>query len=238
MLQASSPDEVSLVNFAESLGFFMEARRPGSLTIRMPNGQTETFEILENFAFSSETKRMGILLRNQQSGQLTFYLKGADSVIQELVSPEEQVFIQEQAESLSKEGLRTLVLTQKQLTEEAYRYWKAAMNRASQDLQNRLIEEKRCIESLERDMRLLGVTGVEDLLQEDIKSVILNLRDAGIKVWMLTGDKLETAKSIAISTGILNTLDNDVSRSIVKDSVALDDVPSPQSARTRCSSTS
>lgn len=49
---------------------------------------------------------------------------------------------------------------------------------------------------------LLGITGVEDLLQDDIKSVIQSLRDAGIKVWMLTGDKLETAKCIAISTGL------------------------------------
>ena len=47
----------------------------------------------------------------------------------------------------------------------------------------------------------LGVTGVEDLLQDDIKSVMLHLKEAGINIWMLTGDKLETAKCIAISTG-------------------------------------
>lgn len=61
--------------------------------------------------------------------------------------------------------------------------------------------ERRLIEMLEKNMKLLGVTGVEDLLQDDIKSVIFTLREAGIKVWMLTGDKLETAKCIAISTG-------------------------------------
>ena len=65
-------------------------------------------------------------------------------------------------------------------------------------------KEELCIEKLESNMTLLGVTGVEDLLQNDIKSVIISLREAGIKLWMLTGDKLETAKCIAISTGFKN----------------------------------
>jgi phospholipid-translocating ATPase len=201
MLQASSPDEVSLVNFAEELGYFMEARRTNSIKIKNPDGSESSFEILENFAFSSERKRMGILLRNYESGKITFYLKGADAVFEPLLSPEEWVFVKEQAEQLSKEGLRTLVMTQKAVTKNEYLVWKEAMNRASQNLKNRIDAERKCIEDLEKGMRLLGVTGVEDLLQEDIKSVILNIRDAGIKVWMLTGDKLETAKSIAISTG-------------------------------------
>ena len=73
--------------------------------------------------------------------------------------------------------------------------------KAGQDFKNREHLERMCIEGLEEDVQLLGVTGVEDLLQEDIKSIILSLREAEIKVWMLTGDKLETAKCIAISTG-------------------------------------
>jgi phospholipid-translocating ATPase len=201
MLQASSPDEVSLVNFAEELGYFMESRRTNSIKIRNPDGRESSYEILENFAFSSERKRMGILLRNHETRKLIFYLKGADAVFENLISAGEWVFVKEQAENLSIEGLRTLVLTQKLITENEYKIWKDSMNRASQNLKNRVEAERKCIEELEKGMKLLGVTGVEDLLQEDIKSVILNIRDAGIKVWMLTGDKLETAKSIAISTG-------------------------------------
>ena len=201
MLQASSPDEVALVNFAEELGYFMEARRTNMIRIRTSEKGEVEYEILENFAFSSERKRMGILLRNVHTNEIIFYLKGADAVFEKLLSPEEWIFVKEQAENLSKEGLRTLVLTQRIVNPEEYRVWKEAMNKASQNLKNRIDAEQKCIEELERGMQLLGVTGVEDLLQEDIKSVILNIRDAGIKVWMLTGDKLETAKSIAISTG-------------------------------------
>jgi phospholipid-translocating ATPase len=58
-----------------------------------------------------------------------------------------------------------------------------------------------CVEELEQDMELLGVTGVEDMLQDKVAEVIESLRNAGIQVWMLTGDKVETATCIAISAG-------------------------------------
>ena len=51
-------------------------------------------------------------------------------------------------------------------------------------------------------MNLLGVSGVEDLLQEDFRSILESIRQAGIQVWMLTGDKIETATCIGISAGI------------------------------------
>ena len=60
------------------------------------------------------------------------------------------------------------------------------------------------IEKLEKHMELVGVTAVEDLLQDDVKSSIETLRKAGIKVWMLTGDKMETAKTISVTTGLYN----------------------------------
>ena len=51
-------------------------------------------------------------------------------------------------------------------------------------------------------MDFLGVTGVEDKLQENVEMTIESLKAAGIQVWMLTGDKVETATNIAISTGL------------------------------------
>jgi len=63
----------------------------------------------------------------------------------------------------------------------------------------RLVQQT--IEELEQDMELLGVTGVEDKLQENVAVVIESLKNAGIQVWMLTGDKVETATCIAISAG-------------------------------------
>lgn len=201
VLQASSPDEVALSTFAESLGLQLVERRSTSVVIRNPLGENESFEVLENFPFSSERKRMGVLLREKGTGLLLFLLKGADSALQMRVNEEDRIFLEEECDGLSREGLRTLVLAQRRLSEQEYKAWKEKMKRASSNLRKRAEEERKVIEELERGLSLVGVTGVEDLLQEDVKSAISTLRSAGIKVWMLTGDKLETAKCVAISTG-------------------------------------
>ena len=201
ILQASSPDEVALVNFAETVGFKLLERKTNLIKIKTPGDFIEEYEILFNFPFSSETKRMGIILRNLKTNKITFFLKGADIVMQKKVSLSEKMFIEEEAGDLSKDGLRTLVLASKEITEEELNTFTEEMKIAGKDLTKRNDNERKCINNFESKMKFLCVTGVEDLLQEDIKNVILNLRDAGIKVWMLTGDKLETAKCIAISTG-------------------------------------
>ena len=56
---------------------------------------------------------------------------------------------------------------------------------------------------LERDLTVVGVTAVEDELQDDVRGTLKALRDANIKVWMLTGDKLETAINIGFSSALL-----------------------------------
>lgn len=200
-LQASSPDEIALVNFAETLGFRIESRRTNQITISSPSGKLENYEILENFPFSSERMRMGILLKKIETNELLFFLKGADVAIQNKLNTNETIFVQEQCENLSKEGLRTLVLTFKRVDSLDYSFWKSQFQKASKNLSQRTEMEKICIDNLEKGVQLLGITGVEDLLQEDVKNVITNVRNAGIKAWMLTGDKLETAQCIAISTG-------------------------------------
>lgn len=200
-LQASSPDEIALVNFVESIGYFMESRRTNQITIRNPAGKKEMYEVMENFPFSSERMRMGIVLRNLETEQMYFFLKGADVALQRKLRSDEGIFSQEQTEALSKEGLRTLVLSYKILSQKELADWRVEFKRASQNLSQRVELERICVENLERNITFLAVTGVEDLLQEDIKIAITTIRSAGIKVWMLTGDKLETAKCIAISTG-------------------------------------
>lgn len=187
VLQASSPDEIALVKFAEELGFRLKLKEVNRVVIEDPSGKEEEFEILENFPFSSERKRMGILLRPNGSDNLIFYLKGADTVIQTKVDRLSGTFLEEECEGLAKDGLRTLVITQKRVTMEKYSEWKRLMEDAILDLDNREAREAEVIDVLEANMELLGITGVEDLLQEDIKPVIENLRDGGIKVWMLTG---------------------------------------------------
>ena len=98
-------------------------------------------------------------------------------------------------------GLRTLIISQKYLTEKEFNDWNVQYEEANAVLVNRDATVRRVVESLENDMEFLGITGVEDKLQEDVSSTIESLREAGIKIWMLTGDKVETAYCIAISAG-------------------------------------
>ncbi|KAM3127182.1 hypothetical protein pb186bvf_020701 [Paramecium bursaria] len=197
--QASSPDEIALVKIAESLGIQLESRDQFSITINY-NEKQLVYKILNNFPFSSESKRMGILLEN--NGQYIFYLKGADTVMKQFVHETQRGFIDEECENLAREGLRTLVITQKILSEREYQIWKQKYEQALLAEKNREKEIKRVIDQLEKNMIFLGITGVEDKLQEDVCQTLENIRNAGINVWMLTGDKIETAICIAISSGI------------------------------------
>ena len=128
------------------------------------------------------------------------------------VHPNQRVTIDEACENLANEGLRTLVIAQKQLDEKEFEGWQENYRQAKADMNNREKAMNRCLEELETDMELLGITGVEgkgildvnfviDKLQDDVAIIIENLRSAGIQVWMLTGDKVETATCIALSAG-------------------------------------
>ena len=76
------------------------------------------------------------------------------------------------------------------------------LRKAEAKLRNREQHILRTQNELEREMDFLGVTGVEDKLQENVELTIESLKAAGIQIWMLTGDKVETATNIAISTGL------------------------------------
>eukprot|EP01127_Copromyxa_protea_P020365 TRINITY_DN6818_c0_g1_i1.p1 TRINITY_DN6818_c0_g1~~TRINITY_DN6818_c0_g1_i1.p1 ORF type:complete len:647 (-),score=95.84 TRINITY_DN6818_c0_g1_i1:1847-3724(-) len=88
--QASSPDEIALVKFTESIGLTLSHRDMSTMTLTDPYGGKTTYNILESFPFSSETKRMGIILENQATGQMTFYIKGADVVMSKIVKHSRQ----------------------------------------------------------------------------------------------------------------------------------------------------
>ena len=200
-LQASSPDEIALVEFAERTGFKLLSRSIDKITIITPEKKAETYTVLDNFPFKSETKKMGIILRNESTKEILFFVKGADIVIQEKVNFDDKLFIEEEANKLSREGLRTLAMCVKHVDQKEYSQFKKNMKEASKDLRNREQARTMVLNDFEKEMDLLCVTGVEDTLQKDVKATIQNIREAGIRVWLLTGDKLETTKCIAISTG-------------------------------------
>ena len=108
----------------------------------------------------------------------------------------------EKCETLSLEGLRTLVIAQKILTQDEYDQWNEEYKQAKNDYERGEQLAEQVQSSLETEMECLGVTGVEDKLQDDVATTIQSLRSAGIQIWMLTGDKVETATCISISTGL------------------------------------
>ena len=200
--QASSPDEVALVKFAEKLNMKLIQRTDKEIKIKNISNNIEEYKILANFPFSSDTKRMGIILQNKKHNHIIFYLKGAENIMMKFVKNDYVGYIKENAENLATKGLRTLVLTQKLLTQEFFDNWYEEYSQALTSMDNRKEKIRNAISKLENDMDFLCVTGVEDLLQDDVATTIDNLRNAGMKLWMLTGDKVETATCISISAGL------------------------------------
>ncbi|KAJ6664412.1 hypothetical protein lerEdw1_007069, partial [Lerista edwardsae] len=199
--QASSPDEVALVQWTESVGLTLVNRDLTSMQLKTPGGQILTYYILQIFPFTSESKRMGIIVRDESTGEITFYIKGADVVMASIVQYND--WLEEECGNMAREGLRTLVVAKKSLTEEQYQDFENRYNQAKLSIHDRTLKVAAVVESLEREMELLCLTGVEDQLQADVRPTLEMLRNAGIKIWMLTGDKLETATCIAKSSHLV-----------------------------------
>ena len=145
---------------------------------------------------------MGIVVRDAVSGEYSFLQKGADVVMAKIVQRND--WLEEETANMAREGLRTLVVARRKLSEAAYEEFKAQHHAASVRVEGRTEAMTAVVaETLERDLELLGLTGVEDKLQDDVRGTLELLRNAGIKIWMLTGDKIETATVIAISTKLV-----------------------------------
>ncbi|XP_043364173.1 probable phospholipid-transporting ATPase IIB isoform X4 [Dermochelys coriacea] len=200
--QASSPDEVALVQWTESVGLTLVNRDLTSMQLKTPGGQILTYYILQVFPFTSESKRMGIIVRDESTGEVTFYMKGADVAMSTIVQYND--WLEEECGNMAREGLRTLVVAKKSLTEEQYQDFENRYNQAKLSIHDRALKVAAVVESLEREMELLCLTGVEDQLQADVRPTLEMLRNAGIKIWMLTGDKLETATCIAKSSHLVS----------------------------------
>ncbi|XP_076411700.1 putative phospholipid-transporting ATPase IIB isoform X7 [Peromyscus maniculatus bairdii] len=200
--QASSPDEVALVRWTESVGLTLVSRDLASMQLKTPSGQVLTYCILQMFPFTSESKRMGIIVRDESTAEITFYMKGADVAMSTIVQYND--WLEEECGNMAREGLRTLVVAKRTLTEEQYQDFESRYSQAKLSIHDRTLKVAAVVESLEREMELLCLTGVEDQLQADVRPTLEMLRNAGIKIWMLTGDKLETATCIAKSSHLVS----------------------------------
>ncbi|XP_077982097.1 putative phospholipid-transporting ATPase IIB isoform X2 [Glandiceps talaboti] len=200
--QAASPDEVALVSWTENVGLTLIQRDLNGMQLRTPVGSILTYSILQIFPFTSERKRMGIIIKDDITGEIIFYMKGADVVMGNIVQYND--WLDEECGNMAREGLRTLVVAKKRLSEDIYQDFETRYNQAKLSVQDRASKVAAVEDSLERDMELLCVTGVEDRLQVDVRPTLELLRNAGIKIWMLTGDKLETATCIAKSSKLVS----------------------------------
>lgn len=106
---------------------------------------------------------------------------------------------------MAREGLRTLVVAKKVMSQHEYDDFDKKYNTAKSSKTDRQAQVYSTMCTIENNMDLLCVTGVEDTLQKDVKVTLETLRNAGIKIWMLTGDKLETATCIAKSSKLVST---------------------------------
>ncbi|KIY46035.1 phospholipid-translocating P-type ATPase [Fistulina hepatica ATCC 64428] len=200
--QASSPDEIAIVKWTQSIGLTLVFRDRTRIELQTPSGGRLAFEVLELFPFTSESKRMGIVVRDETTGEVTFLQKGADVVMSKIVQRND--WLEEETGNMAREGLRTLVMARKRLGSQMYQEFKEQHYAASVKLEGRTEAMAAVVSQyLEHDLELLGLTGVEDKLQDDVRATLELLRNAGIKIWMMTGDKVETARCIAISTKLV-----------------------------------
>ncbi|XP_049937376.1 phospholipid-transporting ATPase ID isoform X2 [Schistocerca serialis cubense] len=201
--QAQSPDEAALVSAARNFGFVFRERSPNSITIEV-NGKSEVYELLCILDFNNVRKRMSVILR--KNGQLRLYCKGADNVIYERLKDGDidiKTKTQEHLNKFAGEGLRTLCLAIRDLDEVFFNNWKQRHQEAAVSMDNRDEKLDAIYEEIEKDMTLLGATAIEDKLQDGVPQTIANLGLAGIKIWVLTGDKQETAINIGYSCQLL-----------------------------------
>ncbi|XP_051629112.1 phospholipid-transporting ATPase ID isoform X5 [Manacus candei] len=204
LYKAQSPDEGALVTAARNFGFVFRFRTPKTITVH-ELGQAITYQLLAILDFNNIRKRMSVIVRCPE-GKIRLYCKGADTILLERLHPINQDLTSVTADHLNEyaaEGLRTLVLAYKDLEESYYRDWSERLRWAGSASEAREDCLARLYDEVEHDMMLLGATAIEDKLQQGVPETIAILTLANIKIWVLTGDKQETAVNIGYSCKML-----------------------------------
>ncbi|KAJ4980550.1 hypothetical protein NE237_031387 [Protea cynaroides] len=196
--KAQSQDEDALVRAAAHLHLAFVNKSGNILEINL-NGAVLLYEILETLEFTYERKRMSVVVKNCQTGKIILLSKGADEAILPLACSGQQIgaFV-EAVEQYSQLGLRTLCLAWRELKEDEYQEWSSLFKEAKTTLVDRERRLAEVCQRLENNLEILGITAIEDRLQDGVPETIETLRKAGINFWMLTGDKQNTAMQIAV----------------------------------------
>ncbi|XP_015670822.2 probable phospholipid-transporting ATPase VB [Protobothrops mucrosquamatus] len=215
--EAESPDEAALVHAAHAYQFTLVSRTPEQVTVRLPEGTLLTFDLLFTLGFDSSRKRMSVVVRHPLTKEIIVYTKGADSAIMDVLEDPTKASAamekrirrvrtqtQKHLDWYARDGLRTLCIAKKVLSEEEFQKWLNFHHEAEIAMENRDELLMEAVQHLESKLTLLGATGIEDRLQEGVPDTISAFKEAGIQTWVLTGDKQETAINIAYSCKLLN----------------------------------
>ncbi|ETO84597.1 hypothetical protein F444_01542 [Phytophthora nicotianae P1976] len=231
-LSASSPDEQALVAAAACFGYKFVARGPGKAMVEyfscvdnpdamvcnqpVADHAVGTYEVLEVLEFNSTRKRMSVIVK-EPNGALKLFCKGADTVMYERLRPTNDPAVKQtrnltlqHMEQFASEGLRTLVIGTTDVDPEFFESWVIRYRTAINDMRQIDLRRNgedndidRLMEEIEKNLDILGATAIEDRLQAEVPDTIYKLRQASIKIWMLTGDKEETAINIGFACRLL-----------------------------------
>ena len=202
----TSPDDLELVKAAMNQGYKLIETSIKAKIVRI-GGKDYSFEILRVLGFSSERKRMSIIIKDEFGIKL--YIKGADCEITKRLSKksrksESYDIITNGLLEYSKNGFRTLMVAFRRIKQEDYNFWINKLHEDELNMQNKQKLIERLYDIIENNLTLIGGTVVEDKLQDKVPETIKDLRAAGIKIWVLTGDKLNTAENIGYSCNLLS----------------------------------
>ncbi|KAL3631688.1 Alanine--tRNA ligase [Castilleja foliolosa] len=205
--QGESPDEQALVYAAATYGFMLIERTSGHIVIDI-QGERQRFNVFGLHEFDSDRKRMSVIL-GCPDNSIKVFVKGADtsmfSVIDKSLNSNMVKATEAHLHSYSSKGLRTLVIGMRELNASGFEAWQSSYESANTAMMGRAVLLRKVASHIENHLNLLGVSGIEDKLQQGVPEAIESLRMAGIKVWVLTGDKQETAISIGYSSKLLTS---------------------------------
>ena len=217
--QASSPDEIAILNFARKYKYIFFGRKDNNkIIVEKPDIDSDNkrqnkviYKIPIHFEYSSERKSMSVIVQNMENPEeIYLFMKGADNVILSKMNKKnknnQKIInnIEDALDNYAKEGLRILVVAYKKISLNELNLYQKEYLKACKSTYNKKEELEILAKKIEKDLIILGVTGIQDELQDNVYETLKDFSDAGIKLWVLTGDKKDTAKSIAFSCGLFD----------------------------------
>jgi magnesium-transporting ATPase (P-type) len=191
------------VSAARDFGFEFLGRTSATMTVKMASSPAQTYKLHALIPFDSARKRMSVVVETP-GGKFVLYTKGADNIMLERAKAGfDPAVLNEHLSSYAQVGLRTLVLAKKDLSASFFKAWIKKWNDACAALGNRDELMAGVAAEVEKELDIVGATAIEDALQDDVANTIDDLMSCGIKLWVLTGDKMETAINIGYSCKLL-----------------------------------